>query len=92
MEFMDEFPHYQRGNKSVQVIVDWLTQFMDFVHVLVKRSIKYLTNKYIQHVAKDHKIPHSIASDRDTLSILGFWKSLRKALVTELSIGIAYHL
>ncbi|KAK6151742.1 hypothetical protein DH2020_014377 [Rehmannia glutinosa] len=46
---------------------------------------------YIQEVVRLHGVPISIVSDRDSRFLSTFWRSLQKALGTQLSFSPTYH-
>ncbi|KAI3450299.1 hypothetical protein Pfo_006964 [Paulownia fortunei] len=46
---------------------------------------------YIQEIVRLHGVPLSIVSDRDSRFLSTFWRSLHKALGTQLSFSTAYH-
>ena len=46
---------------------------------------------YIQEIVWFHGVPVSIVSDRDPRFTAQFWKSLQKAIGTQLSMSIAFH-
>nr|GEY42608.1 reverse transcriptase domain-containing protein [Tanacetum cinerariifolium] len=56
----------------------------------------YKTNKlarlYINEITARHGVPVSIISDRESYFTSRFWKSVQKALGTQLDLSIAYHL
>ena len=46
---------------------------------------------YIREIVRLHGVPMSIVSDRDTRFTSQFWKSLQKALGTQLRFSTAFH-
>ncbi|GJV32525.1 putative reverse transcriptase domain-containing protein [Tanacetum coccineum] len=50
-----------------------------------------LARMYLKEVVTRHRIPVSIICDRDPRLASNFWRSLQKALGTNLDISIAYH-
>ncbi|GJZ13569.1 putative reverse transcriptase domain-containing protein [Tanacetum coccineum] len=50
-----------------------------------------LTRQYLKEVVSRHGVPVSIISDRDSKFTSHFWKSLNKALGTQLDMSTAYH-
>ncbi|GKD46361.1 putative reverse transcriptase domain-containing protein [Tanacetum coccineum] len=55
-------------------------------------SMEKLTRQYLKEVVSIHGVPVSIISDRNSKFTSHFWKSLNKALGTQLDISTAYHL
>ncbi|GKB57293.1 putative reverse transcriptase domain-containing protein [Tanacetum coccineum] len=54
-------------------------------------SMEKLTRQYLKEVVSRHGVPVSIISNRDTKFTSHFWKSLNKALGTQLDMSTAYH-
>ncbi|GKC75518.1 putative reverse transcriptase domain-containing protein [Tanacetum coccineum] len=54
-------------------------------------SMENLTRQYLREVASKHGVPVLIISDRDGRFTYQFWKSLNKALGTQLDMSTAYH-
>ena len=46
---------------------------------------------YIREMVRLHGVPVSIVSDRDPRFTAQFWKSLQKAMGTQLSMSTAFH-
>nr|GFA23643.1 putative reverse transcriptase domain-containing protein [Tanacetum cinerariifolium] len=71
----------------------WERITMDFVSGLPRTpsGIEKLTQLYLKEIVCRHGIPISIISDRDSHFTSRFWKSLQKALGTDLDMSTAYH-
>ncbi|GJX27515.1 putative reverse transcriptase domain-containing protein [Tanacetum coccineum] len=54
-------------------------------------SMEKLTRQYLKEVVSIHGVPVSIISDRNSKFTSHLWKSLNKALGTQLDISTAYH-
>ncbi|GJX86651.1 putative reverse transcriptase domain-containing protein [Tanacetum coccineum] len=54
-------------------------------------SMEKLERLYIDEIVAQHGVPVSIISDRDRRFTSRFWKTLQKALGTQLDISAAYH-
>ena len=91
MDFIDGLPRTREGNEGVWVIMDHLTKSARFIPVKSTRTESKLAELNVKWVVLFHGIPKSIVSDRDPLFTCGFWKSLQKALGTELCLSMAYH-
>ncbi|GJV44560.1 putative reverse transcriptase domain-containing protein [Tanacetum coccineum] len=50
-----------------------------------------LTRQYLKEVVLRHRVPVLIISDRDSKFASHFWRSLNKALGTQLDMSMAYH-
>nr|GEV14791.1 putative reverse transcriptase domain-containing protein [Tanacetum cinerariifolium] len=55
-------------------------------------TLEKLTRQYLMEVVLRYGVPVSIISDHDGKFTSHFWKSLNKALDTQLDMSIAYHL
>ncbi|GKB51978.1 putative reverse transcriptase domain-containing protein [Tanacetum coccineum] len=68
----------------------WLPLFGGLRDLIMHESHKL---KYSIHPGSDkiHGVPVSIISDRDSRFALGFWRSLQKALGTDVNMSTAYH-
>ncbi|GJW81412.1 putative reverse transcriptase domain-containing protein [Tanacetum coccineum] len=54
-------------------------------------SMEKLTRQYLKEVVSRHGVPVLIISDRESRFTSHFWKSLNKALGTQLDMSTAYH-
>ncbi|GKD44135.1 putative reverse transcriptase domain-containing protein [Tanacetum coccineum] len=69
----------------------WDNITMDFVTKLPKSSQERLERMYLKVVVTRHGIHVLIICDRDPRFASNFWRSLQKALGTNLDMSIAYH-
>nr|GFB73325.1 hypothetical protein [Tanacetum cinerariifolium] len=71
-----------------------IAMYTKSAHFLAVRD-DYKTEKfvrlYINEIIARHDVPVSIISDRDSYFTSRFWKSLQKALGTQLDLSTAYH-
>ncbi|GJS37986.1 putative reverse transcriptase domain-containing protein [Tanacetum coccineum] len=79
------------GYDTIWVIVDRLTKSAIFVPMRETDPIEKLARMYLKEVVTRHGIPVSIICDRDPRFTSNFWRSLQKALGTNLDMSIAYH-
>ncbi|GKC38714.1 putative reverse transcriptase domain-containing protein [Tanacetum coccineum] len=79
------------GYDTIWVIIDRLTKSAIFTPMRETDSIEKLARKYLKEVVTRHEIPVSIICDRDPRFASNFWRSLQKALGTNLDMSIAYH-
>ncbi|GJU36774.1 putative reverse transcriptase domain-containing protein [Tanacetum coccineum] len=61
------------------------------VHALEIDTMEKLMRQYLKEVVSRHRVPVSIISDQDSKFTSHFWKSLNKALGTQLDMSTAYH-
>ncbi|GJW78109.1 putative reverse transcriptase domain-containing protein [Tanacetum coccineum] len=79
------------NTKGHQVIVDRLTKSEIFVPMRETDLMKKLARMYLKEVVTRHGIHVSIICDRDPRFASNFWRSLQKALGTNLDMSTAYH-
>ncbi|GFS41476.1 hypothetical protein Acr_00g0074550 [Actinidia rufa] len=91
MDFVVGLPNSPRGCNAIWVIVDRLTKSAHFLPVKTTYSLSKYANLYIAEIIRLHGTPVSIVSDRDPRFTSKFWKSLQRALGTELSFSTAFH-
>ncbi|GFY97645.1 hypothetical protein Acr_12g0001860 [Actinidia rufa] len=91
MDFVVGLPNSPRGCNAIWVIVDRLTKSAHFLPVKTTYSLSKYADLYITDIIRLHGTPVSIVSDRDPRFTSKFWKSLQRALGTELSFSTAFH-
>jgi hypothetical protein len=91
MEFIAGLPRTQKGNNSIWVIVDRLTNVAHFLPVKANYSVSRLAELYVDNILKLHGAPRSIVSDRGPQFTAQFWKSLHASMGTELNYSTAFH-
>ncbi|GJS12628.1 putative reverse transcriptase domain-containing protein [Tanacetum coccineum] len=91
IDFVTKLPKSSQGYDTIWVIVDRLTKSAIFVPMRETDPMKKLARMYLKVVVTRHGIPVSIISDRDPRFASNFWRSLQKALGTNLDMSTAYH-
>ncbi|GJT96110.1 putative reverse transcriptase domain-containing protein [Tanacetum coccineum] len=91
MDFFTKLPKLSQGYDTIWVIVDQLTKSTIFKQIRETDSIEKLARMYLKEVVTRHGILVSIICDRDPRFTLNFWRSLQKALGTNLDMSTAYH-
>ncbi|GJZ99513.1 putative reverse transcriptase domain-containing protein [Tanacetum coccineum] len=91
MDFIMKLPKSSQGYDTIWVIVDRLTKSAIFVPMREIDPMERLARMYLKEVVTRHGIPVSIICDRDPRFATNFWRSLQKALGTNLDMSIAYH-
>ncbi|GKB58034.1 putative reverse transcriptase domain-containing protein [Tanacetum coccineum] len=91
MDFVTKLPKSSQGYNTIWVIVDQLTKSAIFVPMRETDPMEKLARMYLKEVVTMHGIPVSIICDRDPRFASNFWRSLQKALGTNLDMSIAYH-
>ncbi|GJS19333.1 hypothetical protein Tco_0447965 [Tanacetum coccineum] len=91
MDFITKLPKTATRFDSIWVIVDHLTKSAHFLPMREMDSTEKLMRLYMKEIVARHGIPVSIISDRDSHFTSRVWKSLHKALGTQLNLSTAYH-
>ncbi|GKE43306.1 hypothetical protein Tco_1470590 [Tanacetum coccineum] len=91
MDFITKLPKTATGFDLIWVIVDCLTKSAHFLPMRETDSTEKLMRLYMKEIVARHGIPVSIISDRDSHFTSRVWKSLHKALGTQLNLSTAYH-
>ncbi|GJS12807.1 putative reverse transcriptase domain-containing protein [Tanacetum coccineum] len=91
MDFVMGLPRTPSRYDSIWVIVDWLTKSAHFMPMKKTDSMEKLTQLYLKEIVCRHGVPVSIISDRDSCFASGFWRSLQKALGTDVNMSTTYH-
>nr|GEX12537.1 putative reverse transcriptase domain, ribonuclease H-like domain, aspartic peptidase domain protein [Tanacetum cinerariifolium] len=92
MDFVTKLPKLSQGYDTIWVIVDRLTKSAIFMPMREKDPLDKLVRVYLNEVVTKHGIPVLIICDRHPRFSSNFWKSLQKALRTNLDMSTAYHL
>ncbi|GJS33356.1 putative reverse transcriptase domain-containing protein [Tanacetum coccineum] len=91
MDFVMKLPKLSQGYDTIWVIVDRLTKSAIFVPMRETDPLEKQARMYLKEVVTRHGIPVSIICDRDPRFASNFWRSLQKALGTNLDMSTAYH-
>nr|GEV55980.1 hypothetical protein [Tanacetum cinerariifolium] len=91
VDFVSGLPRTPSGYDMIWAIVDRLTKLAHFLPIKKTNIMEKLTQLYLKEIACRHGVPISIISDRDSHFMSRFWKSLQKALGTNLDMSTAYH-
>ncbi|GJY11870.1 putative reverse transcriptase domain-containing protein [Tanacetum coccineum] len=91
MDFITKLPKTSTGQDTIWVIVNRLTKSAHFLPMKETDSMEKLMRKYLKEVVLRHGVPVSIISDRDSKFTSQLWKSLNKALGTQLDMSTVYH-
>ncbi|GKA76600.1 putative reverse transcriptase domain-containing protein, partial [Tanacetum coccineum] len=91
MDFVTKFPKSSQGYDTIWVIVDRLTKSAILILMRETDPLEKLARMYLKEVVTRHGIPVLIICDRDPRFASHFWRSLQKALGTNLDMSTAYH-
>ncbi|GJT85025.1 putative reverse transcriptase domain-containing protein [Tanacetum coccineum] len=86
MDFITKLPKSSQGYDTIWVIVDRLTKSAIFVPMRETIPMEKLARMYLKEVATRHGIPVLIICDRDPRFASNFWRSLQKAMGTNLDM------
>ncbi|GKB77054.1 putative reverse transcriptase domain-containing protein [Tanacetum coccineum] len=91
IDFVTKLSKSSQGYDTIWVIVDQLTKSAIFVPMREIDPMENLARMYLKEVFTKHGIPILIICDRNPRSASNFWRSLQKALGTNLDMSTAYH-
>ncbi|GKC62491.1 putative reverse transcriptase domain-containing protein [Tanacetum coccineum] len=91
MDFIIKLTKSSQGYDTIWVIIDRLTKSTIFVPMRETDPMENLAIMYLKEVVTRHGIPVLIICDRDPRFASNFWRSLQKALGTNLDMSTAYH-
>ncbi|GKD57150.1 reverse transcriptase domain-containing protein [Tanacetum coccineum] len=91
MDFVTKLPKSSQGYDTIWVIVDRLTKSAIFVPMRETDPMEKLARMYLKEVVMRHGIHVSIICNRDPRFASNLWRSLQKALGTNLDMSTAYH-
>ncbi|GKF86858.1 putative reverse transcriptase domain-containing protein [Tanacetum coccineum] len=92
MDFITKLPKTSTGQDAIWIIIDRLTKSAHFLPMKETNLMEKLTRQYLKEVESRHGVPVSIISDLDSKFTSHLWKSLNKALGTQLDMSMAYPL
>ncbi|GKE45801.1 putative reverse transcriptase domain-containing protein [Tanacetum coccineum] len=87
MDFVSGLPRTPSGYDTIWVIVDRLTKSAHFLPMKKTDTMDKLMQHYLKEIVCRHGVPISIISDRDSHFTSRFWRSLQKALGTNLDMS-----
>ncbi|GKD00583.1 putative reverse transcriptase domain-containing protein [Tanacetum coccineum] len=91
MDLVTKLPKLPQGYDTIWVIVNRLTKSAIFVPMRETDHMEKLARMYLKEVVTRHGIPVSIICDHDPRFASNFWRSLQKALGTNLDMSSTYH-
>ncbi|MBN2228639.1 MAG: DDE-type integrase/transposase/recombinase, partial [Candidatus Thorarchaeota archaeon] len=91
MDFVVGLPRTAKGHDAIWVVVDRLTKSAHFMSIKTTFSLEQLASLYVQEIVRLHGVPKSIVSDRDARFTSKFWRSVQRAMGTNLNFSTAFH-
>ena len=91
MDFVVGLPKTTREHDAIWVIIDRLTKSAHFLPIKMTYSLEQFAEIYVREIVRLHGVPVSIISDRDSRFTSSFWKSVHRAMGTNLKFSTAFH-
>ena len=89
--FVTHLPWTQWRHDVVWVIVDRLTKSEHFLAVRMTFTLEEFCRLYIHEIVRLHGVSVSIVSDKDPKFMAHFWKTFQKAIGTQLTMSMTFH-
>ncbi|GKE44236.1 putative reverse transcriptase domain-containing protein [Tanacetum coccineum] len=89
--FITKLPKSSQGYDTIWVNVEQLTKSAIFLPMRETDPLEKMARMYRKEVVMRHRIHVLIICDRDPRFALNLWRSLQKALGTNLDMSTAYH-
>lgn len=90
MDFLVSLPQSEDGDDAIIVIVDRLTKRAKFIATSTKATAEQTANLFMKHYVRDHGLPKTIVSDRDSKFTSKFWTSLVALSKTQHKLSSAF--
>ncbi|PON70116.1 Ribonuclease H-like domain containing protein [Parasponia andersonii] len=79
-----------KGHDAIWVIMDRYTKSTHFFPIRITYNLYQFARLYVQEIVKLHGVSKVIISDRDSRFTSKFWRSIQKALGTNLAFSIIF--
>ncbi|POM61728.1 polyprotein [Phytophthora palmivora] len=90
MDFMTSLPRTEAGKDAIMVIVDRLTKRAKFIARKTSATAEETATLFMVNYVKDHGVPKSIVSDRDSKFTSKFWQEVITTLETTHKLSSAF--
>jgi hypothetical protein len=91
MDFIMGLPRTCKLHDSIMVVVYKLTKSAHFIPLKTTHKVADVADIFMKEVARLHKIPKTIVSDRDLKFTSNLWKGLFKGFRMNLNFSTTYH-
>lgn len=90
MDFVVSLPPSQDGYNAIMVIVDRLTKRAKFIATKTTDEATEIANVFMKNYVKDHGLPKTIVSYRDTKFTSKFWQTVIAAMGKQHNLSSAF--
>ena len=91
MDFITQLPPTKSHFDAITVFVDRLTKRAHFAPCKTTDKAPDVANIFLREIFRQHGLPQSIVSDRDSKFTSKFWQALSKVLRMDLKMSSSYH-
>jgi hypothetical protein len=91
MDFVTGLQKSIQGHDAIWIVVDRLTKSSHFLPIKLSDTMDSYSRLHIKEIIRLHGVPVSLVSEREPRFTSTFWKSLQKALGTDLRMSTAFH-
>ena len=91
MDFIGPLPKTKHGHTSILNVCDKLTKTLRVIPLPEHYDAKLIAQKFIAEIYRHHGLPTKIISDRDSIFLSKFWKTLFSLLGVKIAPSTAYH-
>jgi hypothetical protein len=91
MDLLLDLPLTSSGHNAAVVFVDRLTKMVRWEPCNINVTAEGVAKIYLQTIIRNHGVPRSLISDRDTRFISGFWQELQRLLGTHVKMSTTGH-
>lgn len=91
MDFITPLPQTKQGHNGILNVVDKLSKMIRSIPIPKNSDAVTIAKLFKEHIYRNHGLPSKIISDRDTIFMSKFWKTLFKLLGTKIAPSTAYH-
>jgi len=91
LDFITALPKTNSGYDAIVVFVDRLTKMVHFVPTHTSATAQQTARLFLQSIFRQHGMPRSLISDRDSKFTSDFWQSFFTTLGTTLNLSTSYH-
>jgi len=91
MDFVTPLPTTKNGAVGILVVVDRLSKMLRIIPTPPNLTAPITAKLFKDHIYRHHGLPSVIISDRDSIFMSLFWKSLFSMFGTKLTPSSAYH-